>query len=143
MRSNPLLIFAVSSFFFVGMLSCAASESAQSISDSVSSPFEWASNSMSSSSGGDTAYQQDVSEFTLAFATTGGDLEGFRMGIRTLAEQRGITSWEADPSTCASIGHGVRRADYDRLAALDFGEELFGQNAGALAAYQSGYAAIP
>lgn len=128
----------------VGLLAggCAISESIGSISDSVSSPFEWSSASLSSSSGEDSAYRQDVSELTVAYATHGGDLDAFRHGVGELALERGITSWETDPLTCASIGYGVARADYDRGAATDFGEALFGRNRDALTAYESGYAAV-
>lgn len=121
---------------------CAISESVGSISESVSSPFEWSSSSLASSSGEDSAYRQDVSELTVAYATEGGDLDAFRQGVRQLAEARGITSWETDSLTCASIGYGVRRADYAQPAATEFGETLFGQNRDALAAYQSGYASV-
>lgn len=130
------------SFLLLGTTSCAIFESVGSISESVSTAFGSSSDSISSSSGEDTAYRQDVSELTLAFTAKGGDIDAFRGGVRTLAEQRGITSWEEDAFTCSSIGAGVRRAQLDELAALQFGDRLFGENPPAIAAYRTGYTAL-
>ncbi len=140
MRSMELVVAV--SFLLLTTTSCAIFESVGSISDSVSTGFGSSSDSISSSSGEDTAYRQDVSELTLAFATRGGDLDAFRGDVGTLAEQRGITSWEDDASTCSSIGAGVRRAQLDGSAALQFGDRLFGENPPALAAYRTGYTAL-
>lgn len=141
MRSAQLVV--VASLVLLGAVSCSISTS---LSESSSSPFEWVSESSGSisgsSGGGDNAYRQDVSDVTLAFATTGGDVDAFRARIATLATQRGVTSWEEDAPTCASIGEGVRRAKLDQVAALDFGEHLFGENAASLAAYRGGYATV-
>lgn len=159
---------AISSLF-VGLLAvagCSASNSSETMSDSVSSPFKWSSGSSDSSSDGDSAYRQDVSDYTVAFARSGSandgtgslslardsddahlsdpsdpsDLDAFRSGLRRLAEQRGISNWEEDGLTCASIGLGLRHAELAPEAALAFGRQLLGGNARAIAALRAGYA---
>lgn len=118
------------------------SNSSETLSDSISSPFDWSSGS-SKSSGGDSAYRQDVSDYTVAFVRDGGDLDAFRTGLGRLAEQRGITNWEADSFTCASIGLGLQQARLDRAAALRFGQQLFADNPVSLEALDAGYTRIP
>jgi hypothetical protein len=125
---------------------CSISNSSETISDSISSPFEWSSDSSGSSSdssGGDSAYRRDVSDYTVAFAHRGGELDAYRSGLRQLATQRGITNWEEDRLTCASIGLGLQQADFDSAAALAFAKQLLGEEAPGLEALRTGYASIP
>ena len=121
-------------------LACTSSDSSNTLSDSISSPFQWSSGSSTSSSGGGSAYRQDVSDYTIAFAQQGGDLDALRQGVGRLAERRGITNWEADPLTCASIGLGLQRAHFDRAAAELFAADLFGPNRESRQALLAGYA---
>lgn len=121
---------------------CSFSDSSETLSDSISSPFDWSSSS-SDSSGGDSAYRQDVSDYTLAFARRGGDVEAFRQGLGRLAERRGITNWEEDAFTCASIGLGLQRAQIDVASAERFGVDLFGANLRSQRHLLAGYASIP
>ena len=118
---------------------CSASNSSETLSDSLSSPFKWSSGSSDSSSDGGSAYRQDVSDYTVAFTRGGGDLDSFRSGLRRHAEARGISDWEDDTLTCASIGLGLRRAGLSRSDALAFGQRLLGGNAQALEALRAGY----
>jgi hypothetical protein len=122
---------------------CSISNSSETLSDSLSSPFDWSSDSSDSSSGGDSAYRQDVSDYTVAFARNGGNLDAFRMGVRQLAEHRGIANWEDDATTCASIGLGLRLAELDLAAAEHFGEDLLGANERGQGFLRAGYASIP
>lgn len=122
---------------------CSISNSSDTLSNSISSPFEWSSDSSDSSSDGDSAYRQDVSDYTVAFARNGGDLDAFRSGVRTLAEGRGVTNWEEDVLTCASIGLGLRNAQLDALEAMAFGRDLLGEDAAGLVALRGGYESIP
>ena len=124
-------------------LACTSSDSSNTLSDSISSPFHWSSGSSTSSSGGGSAYRQDVSDYTVAFARQGGDLDALRQGVGRLAERRGITDWESDPFTCASIGLGLQRAHFDRAAAEHFAAELFGPNRESRYALLAGYASTP
>lgn len=124
-------------------VACSFSKSSETIGDSISSPFDWSSDSSNSSGGGDSAYRQDVSDYTVAFVRSGGDIDSFRSGLRRIAERRGITDWEGDELTCASIGLGLQRANFDEAAAFEFGRALFGADTPGLDDLGVGYASIP
>ncbi len=121
---------------------CSFSNSSETLSDSISSPFELSSDS-SDSDAGASAYRQDVSDYTVAFALEGGNLDAFRSDVRLLAERNGISNWEEDAFTCASIGLGLRLAQLDSAAARSFGQELLGGNERGLRFLRSGYATTP
>ena len=129
---------------------CSASNSSETLSDSISSPFDWSSGSSDSSSDG-LAYRQDVSDYTVAFARSSSvqaeagaaDFHAFRAGLRQISEKRGVSNWEEDPLTCASIGLGLQRAEMSDSEALGFGERLLGKDAAGLRALRAGYASIP
>lgn len=135
---------------------CSISNSSQSISDSISSPSESISNSSESSSdssnggGGDDApapepaaetasYQRDVSELTRTYLETGGDVDAYRAAVAGLAEDRGITDWEADAATTNAIGHGAGAAGLDERAFTAFVAELVGDHAARGEALRRGY----
>ena len=105
----------------------------QSISDSITSPSRWAaqssqasadsSNAVSDSISGSssprrdhaaTRYQEDLRVASQTFATTGGDSEAFVREIGAIAEQHGITDWEADRATWLALGEGFRQAGLSR-----------------------------
>jgi hypothetical protein len=89
-----------------------------SISDSVSSPFKWSSDSSKSSSGGkEQSYRNDIRDYTEAYLRSSGDLDAFRNGLASVAAKHGITNWEADQATFAGIGEGLgkARASYAQL----------------------------
>lgn len=140
---------------------CSISASSESISNSISSPFEWSKSSSDSSSGGDAgssggsdshepevtpepeqsrdAYSRDVTELAAAFGSSGGDIDAFRSGISQLAAERGVTNWEVDPLTCESIGRGLRQAGADPQEFGSFAYELFGSDDAKRSALQAGY----
>jgi hypothetical protein len=101
---------------------CSISHSVESLSDSVSSPFE----SSSDSSGGeeDAAYRDEVSGFAAGFAASGGDATAFRRGVASIAERRGIHDWEDDDPTCRAIGAGLQRARLGEDRAEDVADDL-------------------
>jgi hypothetical protein len=101
---------------------CSISHSVESLSNSVSSPFE----SSSASSGGeeDPAYQEEVSGFAAGFAASGGDATAFRRGVASIAERRGIHDWEDDDPTCRAIGAGLQRARLGESRAEGLAGEL-------------------
>jgi hypothetical protein len=75
--------------------------------------------STSSGSGGQPAsptpnqagFQRDLREYTARFATTpGGSREDFLRGVTRIAEDHGVSHWEADPLTPRAIGEGLRDA---------------------------------
>ena len=138
----------------VAMTGCSFSDSSGSISDSISSP----STSISeSSSGGDSSnggnkpppapetteerarYQQDVSQLTLTYLESGGDLDAFRSAITDLAKVRGITDWEADSQTAQAIGTGAGNAGLHEAEFDIFAKRLFGEDLSKLNEVRSGY----
>lgn len=123
------------SLLLVTTAGCSISTSFQTISDSISSPFE----SSSGSSGESTAYREDVSDFTVAYVGRGGDLDAYRLGLTELAKEHGISNWEEDAFTCGSIGLGLHRADFDEVELQRFASNLFGTDDEKLDRLRSGY----
>ena len=113
MRITLLLLAGLTLAFATG---CSFVDSSGSISDSISSP----SKSISNSSSGDdddeapapetpqdtASYRQDVSQLTVTYLKSGGDLDAFTSAIAKLAKARGVTNWEADADTNQAIGVG-------------------------------------
>jgi hypothetical protein len=75
--------------------------------------------STSSGSGGqaasptpnERAFERDLRVFTAEFARTpGGSREDFLRGVARIAEDHGVSDWEADPTTPRAIGAGLRDA---------------------------------
>lgn len=145
-------------FVFVIGSACSISKSSQSISNSISSPFKWSSNSSTSSSPSDddgeeseqpaaeeARYEDDVSEYSFAFARDHQDpqtdeIASFRAGLARLAEKHGLTDWENDPLTIASIGRGFARADIDETRLRSFSTLLFGADLDKLEQLEKGMA---
>ncbi len=125
------------SLVLAGSTGCSLSYSSKSISDTASSPFEWSSDS----SGDTVAYHQDVRDYTYAYVRSGGDRSAFQRGIGNLAEQRGVSNWEEDESTCAGIGAGLRKAALDEGQAREFARDLLGDGSDRLRDVQRGYEA--
>ena len=137
------------------VVGCSISNSSGSISDSVSSPFEWSSDSSDSSSADDDAgddgaeaarkpgsgeYGEDLRQLASTYALAGGDIGAFRSAVSQLARTRGLTNWEADPLTCSSIGLGLRDGGMTGAAFASFSAELFGEDPTKLSALRKGYA---
>jgi len=142
-RSSVLVTLAIAWLSVAIGAGCSISNSSETLSDSISSPFDWSSGSSASSGGDDSAYRQDVSDYTLAFSEASGDWAAFRHGVGRLAAEHGIANWEEDAFTCASIGLGLQRGGLDLEAADRFGADLFGSNARGRQALLAGYASIP
>jgi hypothetical protein len=103
-RLPRALLLAGAAVFALAVAGC-------SISESASSPFKSSSASFDSSSrGAKESYQNDVSDYTEAYARSSSDLEGFRKGLASIAEKHGISNWEADEATYTGIGAGLAKA---------------------------------
>lgn len=110
-------------------------------SRSIAGSFD--SISKSSGSGGDKgaaetpnklSYNRDLREFTAAFAATSGSREDFLRGVSRIAEDHGISHWEADPLTPRSIGQGLRDAGWSEAQMAAFLDQVGRDNpAGQLA----------
>lgn len=107
--SNRALVALASLVVLVA--GCSFSKSSESISKSVSSPFK----SSSGSSSPEDAYREDVRDYTAANIKSGGDAEGLRREIGTLAKKHGITDWEQNESTYRAIGEGLAKAQMKQV----------------------------
>ncbi len=127
---------------------CSLSNSSGSISDSISSPSRSSSDSSSDDDSDspapetpqDTAsYRQDVSQLTVTYIKSGGELDAFRSAIANLAKARGITNWEADPDTAQAVGVGAGTAGLEESAFDDFSKQLVGNDLTKLNELRKGY----
>ncbi|MFK7897889.1 MAG: putative lipoprotein [Myxococcota bacterium] len=85
------------------------SESSGSVSDSLGS-FSDSSESSSGSSGDETAYRNDLRDFTVAHVQASLSPEALRLGISEVALARGISDWGALPGTFHAVGAGLAEA---------------------------------
>ncbi|HEY8515732.1 MAG TPA: putative lipoprotein [Candidatus Binatia bacterium] len=124
---------------------CSFYYSSRSISDSVSASgksISESSESSSPSSGNQHAaslYQEDVRDFTAAYASGDGDVEGFQRGLAAVARRHGITDWQATPATWIGIGEGLRRAAASSERATALGDALAGGDVERRREIQRGY----
>jgi hypothetical protein len=95
-------------------------------SRSIAGSFD-AISASSGSSGGDKtttpnkqSYTRDLREFTAAFAGTSGSREDFLRGVSRIAEDHGLSHWEADPLTPRAIGEGLRDAGWSEAQMAEF-----------------------
>lgn len=135
---NANLFIGLASILCVG-LACSFSASSKSISNSISSPFKWSSGS--SAGGGDTAYRQEIRDYTYAYAQSGGDISAFRRGVASLASERGVSDWQSDDMTVASIGAGLRQSGMGQTEMQEFATALFPGSPAQSRIVEKGYAA--
>jgi hypothetical protein len=131
------------------------SDSSGSISDSISSPSKSSSDSSDDddsdsdkeeekapepeSTQDKAAYQQNVSQLTLTYLKSGGDIGAFRSGIANLAKARGITNWEVDAVTTQAIGTGAGNAGLQEAEFEAFSKQLVGDDLQKLNELRIGY----
>jgi hypothetical protein len=124
----------------VSISGCSISASSNAISDSISSPFKWSSDSSTSSSDDNKeAYLGDVRDYTVAYLRSSSDIEAFRKGLASLAAKHGITNWEADPASYSGIGEGLGKAHVSVTQAQAIKNNLSGGDVVKAAAIQKGY----
>ena len=56
-------------------------------------------------------YERDLREYTVVFMRSGGTQADFERGVSRIAENHGITHWEAEAGTPFAIGQGMREAN--------------------------------
>lgn len=112
--------------------------SSDSVSNVVSSPFKWSSNSSSP----DDDSSSDVSDATEAWALESTDVAALRRDVGRIAASYGVTDWQDDPGTYAAIGRGLRRAGIDITRYEDVRAELARDQPLAMAWIQQGYDAV-
>ena len=124
----------------VSISGCSISASSNGISDSISSPFKWSSDSSKSSSDDNKeAYLGDVRDYTVAYLRSSSDIEAFRKGLASLAAKHGITNWEADLASYSGIGEGLGKAHVSVTQVDVYTKNLSGGDAVKAAAIQKGY----
>lgn len=115
-----------------------------SISTSVSSPFEWSSDSIASSSRSSSRdrgeeYRNDVAGYTQAQVQSGGDFDTFTRGLGRVAAQHGVSNWESDTDTYVGIGQGLKRGGMTQTQVDVWKTNLSKGDASKAAAIQKGY----
>lgn len=122
---------------------CAVAPGCKSISAILSSPSDSSAASSRSISGSFDAisassgspakagfapakltYNRDLREFTAAFTRTSGSREDFLRGVARIAEDHGITHWEAEPTTPLAIGQGLRDANWTDAQMAEFLDQV-------------------
>jgi len=137
--SPRMLLMAGSAVLALAVTGCSISVS--STSDSSSS-FKWSSESSSSSSKSSNqkeSYQNDVRDYTEAYARSSNDPAGFRSGLASVAQKHGITNWEADQATYTGIGQGLGKAQVNQSQLEVYKTDLAGGDAARATAMQEGY----
>ena len=114
---------------------CSFSDSSESISKSISSPFQ----SSSASSPSAEAYQNDVADYTHAYVISGGQFDTFMKGLANVAERHGVTNWEADDATYTGIGRGLAKAKFTPAQVEVFGKNVSGGDAKKARLVQEGF----
>ena len=136
-RCREAMLVAGAIMLLLPMSGCSISNS---ISDSVSSPFKWSSDSSRSSSRDkEAAYQGDVRDYTEAYVRSSSDIEAFQKGLASLATKHGITNWEADQATYLGIGEGLGKAQVTDVQLEVYKTNLSGGDAVKASAIQNGY----
>jgi len=141
MHFRPALRSIFPTVLLVPLLGCSFSASSWSISKSSRSSSHSSDSSSSSSPGAaERAYQEDVSDYTRAYAKSGGtDFRTFQADLGKLAEEHGITNWEENPITYTAIGEGLGRAGVSDAELMAYKRTLGGSDPTKGEAMQKGY----
>lgn len=138
MKNLPPVLLLAAALSFSPLFACSFSASSESFSNSSKS----SSDSSSGSSRSATArYQQDVSDYTVAFVKAGGsDTPGtFMTGVGDLARKRGISDWEASEATWEGIGRGLGKAKVSGAQLAAYKQSWGLGNPTRIASIQKGY----
>src|SRR5262245_37286433 len=111
----------------VPLLGCSIS---WSVSESVRSSSHSSDSSSSSSPGAaERAYQEDVADYTRAYAKSGGsDFQAFQADLAKLARQHGISNWTENRDTYTAIGRGLREAGVTDAGLLAYQQNIAGND---------------
>jgi hypothetical protein len=142
-RWSPFLAVALV-LALAGGAGCSLSKSSKSISASVSSPFKWSS--ASSSPDGDdeaeeSAYRDDVRDFTVSYARANDEPAGLRDGLGQVAQRHGLTDWEAADGTYLAVGRGLAEAGLGEGELARYARVLASDDGARAALVWSGWAA--
>jgi hypothetical protein len=119
------------------------SGSVESISDSVESLSDSAgSSSESSESDREKRYENEVSDYTIAYVKsshTETDYNGFLKGLSDIAAKKGIANWDQEPKTYIAIGKGLKKAGIDGAAYETYKKNLANSDQQKMQNIQKGY----
>lgn len=130
--SSVILIF---SFIITG---CSFSDSSGSISDSTSSIIS----SPSSVSGKDKKYDNEVSDYTMAYVKSSqpdADYASFLKGLSDIAAKIGIVNWDQEPKTYLAIGKGLKKAGIKGIAYETYKKNFANSDEAKMQNIQKGY----
>jgi hypothetical protein len=119
---------------------CSISKSSESLSKSISSPFE--SSSKSSPGSKEAAFRNDVRDLTATQVSGGSNFDSLERGISSLAKKHGITDWEASQTTYEGVGEGLAKAKLNQAQLLAYQEHFAYGDASRVSAMQKGYDAV-
>ena len=140
MQNSPLTTVALALFAALLLSGCSFSASSESISTSISSPFESSSSSSESSLSNQTRYENDVRDYTSAFVAAGGGAAGsFENGISAMAAERSITDWQSNPGTWVAVGRGLGDAELNEAQFLAYQESWTRGDPQAMVEVREGY----
>lgn len=135
-RVTGMMLMAAVALIGLAVTGCSISDS---ISDSISSPFKWSSDSSRSSGDDKESYRGDVRDYTEAYLRSSSDIEGFRNGIDSIAKKHGISNWEGDKTTYEGIGEGLGKAKVKQSQVDVYKTNLAAGDAAKASALQKGY----
>ncbi|TXK94067.1 hypothetical protein BMR07_14600 [Methylococcaceae bacterium CS1] len=142
MQTKPYLI----PFIIIVSLAqgCSFSYSSKSSSNSSVSSSESSVSSSSSPSSSITEediYQEDISDYTIAYLSNEKfERSSFSRGISAIATANGVTSWEQDEATLIAIGRGLKEADIPEGVFQTYKSSIVDANPLAMDLIQKGYA---
>jgi hypothetical protein len=131
---RPLGWLAIAALATAG---CSFIDSSQSISNSISASFE--SSSSSSPSGSESAYREDVRDYTYAWVRSTSTGKDFDDGLGEIAKKHGISNWQDDRTTWVGVGEGLAKARVTQSELEAYKRSLSDGDSDHMAAIQSGY----
>lgn len=122
-------------------ISTSPSDSSESSSDSSNASSDSSASSSGSSSpeSKESAYRDDVRDYTAAYVKSGGQIADFDKKLGELARSRGITNWEENMATYDGIGRGLGKAAATPLEVDTYVQNLAGADTAKAAAIRKGY----
>ena len=135
---NKKLCNAAILVFPLAITACSFSDSSGSISDSTSSIIS----SPSSVSEEDKKYENEVSDYTMAYVKSSrpeADYNNYLKGLSDIAAKTGIVNWDQEPKTYIAIGKGLKKAGIQGTAYETYKKNFANSNQQNMQNIQKGY----
>jgi hypothetical protein len=137
MKTNRFISRAALAAASVALVAgCSFSYSSGSISNSIQG-----SSRSSSPSEKETAYRDDVRDYTSHYVRSSADAHAFFRGLGQVAEGHGVTGWDSDRATWVGIGQGLAKAKVSGAQLDAFEHTLTGDDPARMATIQEGFEA--